>query len=308
MERHKWVPRVGVVLLTGAIMFSSDSEASSPTSQPVKLPNNEIVAPLAEIYPIPVSENEVLVKEEPVECTILFADGIGGSGHKYRDFFIPIAKTADSFGVSYKTVMPLDSNNPEKGEWTSTFRKQLEKEALDNKQVILMGYSMGAREVLELVAELVDSHQETYNPELASRITEVILVGTRDNDARNSKNHPELPNYAPHYAANPKDSNTPANISPEVLDEIKMKFGEKITIFGEPGDTITPEAQGIRLSSQIGAKYISVDVKNSNGMPDNHFVAKEAGIPIAQTLQTMILEKKCQAPIFTEPQTQVLKE
>lgn len=294
-EKFRWAPKVGGALLTGALLFSSDSGVSSQSFHQVKAIGEESISQTIEVTPQINVNVENLVKEPP-KCSILFADGLGGNGHKSRDFFAPIAKTADSLGVPYQSVVPKDPYDPEKGDWTNKFRKQLEKEVQDGKQVTLIGYSMGAREVLELIAELIDPQHESYNPELLKHINGVFLVGARDNDAKNSTNHPELRNYASHYVANPADRNSQANITPEIIDKIKLEFSSKTVIFGEPGDTVTPEIQGKQLASRIGASFVSIDVKNSDGTPDNHFGLMEAGIPIAQNLETKILDISCPKP------------
>lgn len=288
-EGLKIVPRIGIggVLFAGAVMLPTDSEAKTfSNSQPHKL--------LAGVTLTPQVEAPLIISPETPKsnCTILFVDGLGGKGHKSRDFFAPIASVAELYGVTYDSVLPKNPDDPEKDEWTKTFIKQIENEANNNRDVILLGYSMGAREDLELIDALIDPNKPTYNPELLNHIKGIILAGTRDNEMKNSTNHPELKNYALHYETS-SNGKSQVSISPENLDRIKAKFGDKTVIFGEPGDTTTPESQGMHLSQQIGARYISINIMNSNGQPDNHFSTVKPWEIISQTIETMI-KSSCQ--------------
>lgn len=283
-------PKIGIggVLFAGALMFPMDSDAKSfSVSKTHELQTGVTLTPQVEAPPI--NSPEILRSN----CTILFADGLGGKGHKSRDFFAPIARVADQYGVTYDSVLPKNPDDPEKDEWTKTFIKQIENEANNNKDVILLGYSMGAREVLELEDALLDLSKPTYNLELLSHIKGIALAGSRDNEMKNATNHPELKNYAPHYETK-SNGKSQVSISPENMDKIKARFGDKTVIFGEPGDTTTPESQGMHLSQQIGARYVSVNVTNSNGQPDNHFSTVKPWEIISQTVETMI-KSSCQS-------------
>lgn len=296
-ERPRWIPQLGVggVLLSGALLFPSDSQTPNRAPQVVDFPNVAIVNPIVEPTQVLEPESEILIKDKAPRCSMLFADGLGGRGHKSRDFFSPIAEMADLYGVTYESVLPASPDDPEKTEWTGTFISKIEREVRDGKKVILLGYSMGAREVLELLDALIDPDKHTYNLVLLSHIAGVYLAGARDNEMKNSKNHPELENYDEHYETK-SSGKSRVSISPENIERIKSSFGDKTVIFGQPGDTITPEAQGKRLALQIGATYISIDVKNSNGQPDNHFTTMNAGFPIAHSLEAIFLKESCTNP------------
>ena len=278
----------GGALLSGALIFSSGSETQTlPTYQPLELHNNVVVPPHYEAPPVNVPE----VRD--VKCTILFADGLGGRGHKTRSFFGPIASTADLYGVNYQSVVPINPDDPEKSEWSASFIAQLEKEESEGRQVILLGYSMGAREVLELVDALIDPSKSTYNRQLLSIISGIAIVGGRANDIKNSKIHPELKNFEGHYETRTHNGKPSVNILPQVMETIKEEFGDKTVVFGQLGDTTTTETEGKLLASQIGASYVSVVAMDSNGQADNHFSLTESWVPIARQIETFILKNNC---------------
>lgn len=298
---------VGLLALSQGIVFSEDQHPTetspySSDTQIVDVPS-QVIMPEMGMPDIPAPD----IKRACKSHAILYADGLSGSenGHNDRAFFRPVAKTADALNVSYETVFPKDRLNPEKNEWSMNFRKQIEEASGENKQITLMGYSMGAREILVLVASLIDPTKDTYNPQLLEKVSGLIFIGTRDNVGKHAKNHPKLSNYDEFYTDKPDDSNLPSNISPQQIDLIKKEFEGRMYVFGQPGDKITPEKQGKNLSEQLGAKYISVSAVDNNGQADNHFTLEQAGVPVSEVLEILI--KKENERLLTLDRTECIR-
>jgi len=279
------------ILAAGMLLSGGyDSQKPLPHS-PIIVSNPDIqnLNSISRVY-LPEIARDGEVITNCISHTILFADGLSGSekGHEDRAFFRPVANTADALDVTYQTVFPSDRKNPEKIEWSASFRAKLEKATTENKKVILMGYSLGAREILKVATSLVDPAKITYNPVLSNSISGLIFIAARDNMGEHAKNHPALSNYDEFYSDDISNSKPQVNISSQQIELVKNEFKGRMFVLGQKGDKITPESQGKHLSEQLGAEYISVSAVDYAGNPDSHFTVENSGIPIAKVLETLV--------------------
>lgn len=233
---------------------------------------HEIAPPV----PTPIFEPAFAVELQP-QCAkriLLTADGLSGerAGLLTRPPFQPLLEVANSLNIESQSIVAENLADPERDELIAKFRASIEQAIEQNKEIHLVGYSMGSRVIVEVLASLADPSKDTYSPKLLGAIESVFLLSGRNNDPANGQNHPELPNYRKHYEP----------ISPEVMQTIRTALSGKIHVFAEPDDDIVQTNQTKKQAEELGAEFVLVDG------PGTHFASKEAGTVVAKYLKDMV--------------------
>lgn len=276
MERQNGFRSAAQTLFITTVMLFPHAPSSTHEITPPP-PTTPIVEPASSIE----------LQQQCTQHILLTADGLSGerTGLESRPFFQPVLEVAGSLNIQSQSIVAENLVDPERDELIAKFHSSMKKAVEQKQKVHLVGYSMGSRVIVEVLASLADPTKDTYDPALLDSIGSVFLLAGRNNDKANAKSHPELPNFPKHYEP----------ISPDVMQIIKETLSGKIYAFAEPDDDIVQTSQTQKQAEELGAQFILVDA------PGTHFASKEAGVTVAKVFQEIVERDKLSFLVTNNP-------